>query len=49
MDYDKVSTPDARAALEHLQRALALFDQVGVKKDIERLERRLKTEPPPAP
>ena len=48
VDYDKVATPDARAALEHLQRALALFDQVGVKKDIERLERRLKAADAPA-
>lgn len=29
-------------ALPHLQRALALHDKVGVKKDIERLERALK-------
>lgn len=42
VDFDKVKSAEARAALEHLQRALALFDQVGVKKDIERLERRLK-------
>ncbi|SEA50828.1 phage terminase small subunit [Variovorax sp. YR216] len=49
VDFDAVSTPDARAALEHLQRALALFDQVGVKKDIERLERRLKKPDVPAP
>ncbi|WP_418131518.1 phage terminase small subunit [Variovorax sp. 278MFTsu5.1] len=50
VDYDKVSADDARLALDHLQRALALFEQVGVKKDIERLERRLnKPETPPAP
>ncbi|CAN7261492.1 phage terminase small subunit [Variovorax sp. LjRoot84] len=52
VEYDKVTTPDARAALEQLQRALVLFDQVGVKKDIERLERRLRSElpaEPPAP
>lgn len=30
------------AALEHFQRALELNDRVGVKKDIERLERELK-------
>jgi len=42
VDLDKVTRSDARAALPHLQRALALFDQVGVKKDIERLERWLK-------
>lgn len=50
VDFDAVSVKDARAALDHLQRALALFDQVGVKKDIERLERRLKKpDTPPAP
>lgn len=49
VDYDQVPAFAARAALEHLQRALGLYDQVGVKKDIERLERRLKAEPPPAP
>ncbi|SOD27675.1 Phage small terminase subunit [Variovorax sp. YR752] len=50
VDYDKVPTDDARLALEHLQRALSLFEQVGVKKDIERLERRLnKPETPLAP
>ena len=32
----------AEGALRNLQRALALFEHVGVKKDIERLERRLK-------
>jgi len=32
----------AKEALANLQRALALFQGVGVKKDIERLERRIK-------
>ncbi|SFU01407.1 phage terminase small subunit [Halomonas saccharevitans] len=32
----------AAEALEHLRRALALNDRVGVKKDIEKLERELK-------
>lgn len=33
---------DKTAALENLQRAFALHDKVGVKKDIEKLERELK-------
>lgn len=49
VDLDAVPLPQARDALDHLQRALALFDQVGVKKDIERLERRLKKPATPAP
>jgi hypothetical protein len=50
VDLSAVPEPVARLALDHLQRALALFDQVGVKKDLERLERRLKASaPPPAP
>jgi hypothetical protein len=32
----------ANAAIKHLRRALELFEGVGVKKDIERLERRIK-------
>lgn len=32
----------AEGAMNNLQRALQLFEHVGVKKDIERLERRLK-------
>lgn len=36
-----------RIALPHLQRAVELHAQVGVKKDVERLEARLKKEPPP--
>lgn len=46
VELEKVDTSTAQAALEHLQRALALFDQVGVKKDIERLERRIKNAAP---
>lgn len=48
VDVDKVNLEDARDALTHLTRALELWDQVGVKKDIERLARRLKNagEPP---
>lgn len=42
IDYDAVLRPAASEALQHLQRALLLWDQVGCKKDIERLERRLK-------
>lgn len=33
-------------ALNHLRRAIALNDKVGVKKDVERLESRLKKEAP---
>lgn len=36
-------------ALWHCQRALVLFDQVGTKKDIERLERRLRAAAAVAP
>lgn len=32
----------AEQSIKHFHRALALFDAIGVKKDIERLERRLK-------
>jgi Phage small terminase subunit len=35
-------TPNLPAALDHLQRALALDKNVGVKKDIEQLERAIK-------
>lgn len=38
-----------RIALPHLQRAVQLHAQVGVKKDVERLERRLKELQPDAP
>lgn len=37
----------ARRAMDQLQRAHQLFGQVGVKKDMERLERRLKASPGP--
>ena len=49
VDYDVVPLPAVKAGLNQLQRALNLFDQVGVKKDIERLERRLKNAAPAAP
>ncbi len=42
VDFDKLELHQAENALHHLQRALDLFDQVGVKKDIERLDRQLK-------
>lgn len=38
----------ATVALEHLRRAVHLHDRVGVKKDIERLERAIKNSPAPA-
>lgn len=41
-DYDDMPTEVAQAAYGHLWRAHDLFGQVGVKKDLERLERRLK-------
>lgn len=37
----------AGTALEHLRRALSLHERVGVKKDIERLERLIKNTPVP--
>ena len=46
------STPEDRrqsqreTALVHLRRALELHDKVGVKKDIERLEREIKNAAP---
>ena len=46
VDYTTLDFAPARAALPHLQRALELFENVGVKKDMERLERRLKDAPP---
>lgn len=42
VDLANVERPACADALQHLKRALALWDQVGVKKDVERLERRLK-------
>lgn len=41
-DYDNLPTDPAQTARAHLARAHELFAQVGVKKDIERLDRRLK-------
>lgn len=41
-DYDTMPTDPAQTARAHLARAHELFAQVGVKKDIERLDRRLK-------
>lgn len=46
IDYSKLDFEPAKEALPHLHRALELFENVGVKKDIERLERRLKDAPP---
>lgn len=49
---EKEVPPELRACAEeanqHLHRALELFEGVGVKKDIERLERRLKKAGAPA-
>ena len=42
IDVGTLAVPVAREALKHCRRAFELFEQVGVKKDIERLERRLK-------
>ena len=41
-DFTTLDETKARLAMEKLQRAHELFAQVGVKKDMERLERRLK-------
>ena len=49
VDYKAVPLAVAQAALPHLHRALELFDGVGVKKDIERLERRVKDDVEPSP
>jgi len=38
--------PTAQTAMTHLLRALDLFNGIGVKKDIERLERRIKKATP---
>lgn len=47
VDYKELPLEAAQAALPHLHRALELFSGVGVKKDIERLERREKELTPP--
>ncbi len=47
-DLTKVDVERCKSAATHLQRALDLFDQVGVKKDIERLDRHIKKVSPPS-
>lgn len=42
IDFEQLAEADASRALDNLRRALDLFQGIGVKKDIERLERRLK-------
>lgn len=42
VDVSQLPVPAAGQALKQCRRAFELFEQVGVKKDIERLERRLK-------
>lgn len=49
VDYKDLPLDLAQDALPHLHRALELFAGVGVKKDIERLERRVKDAQPPPP
>lgn len=48
-DLGRVSEGEARMAAAHLSRALALNPQAGVKKDLERLARRLKGVPASTP
>lgn len=48
IDFDTLPADVAEAAHAQLSRAQELFAQVGVKKDLERLERRLKKAAPPA-
>ena len=48
-DLDQVSDDHARTAEFHLSRALTLNPQAGVKKDLERLARRLKGVPASTP
>ncbi|KRD25554.1 terminase [Acidovorax sp. Root267] len=45
-DYKTVEETKARAAMAHFTRANTLFAQVGVKKDMERMERRLTNAAP---
>lgn len=45
--YDADRYRAAETALTHYRRAIQLHDRVGVKKDIERLERHLKNSPTP--
>lgn len=42
IDFEQLPEEAASKALDNLRRALDLFQHIGVKKDIERLERRLK-------
>lgn len=42
IDFDLLTEEQASKALDNLRKALILFDSIGVKKDIERLERHLK-------
>lgn len=44
-DIAELPLPAAMQAMAHLARAHELFDKVGVKKDMERLERRIKAPP----
>ena len=46
-DITTLDESKARKAMDHLKRAHNLFDKVGVKKDMERLERRIKAVPGP--
>lgn len=48
VDPKDVQLGQCLLALPHLQRAIELFAQVGVKKDVERLERRVKPDATPA-
>lgn len=41
VDPKQLELQPVQVALEHLARAVTLFEKVGVKKDVERLERRL--------
>lgn len=43
LDSDTPNRPAAEAARDYLKRALELHERVGVKKELERLERALKT------
>lgn len=49
VDYKDLPADRAAQALAHLHRAFELFEGVGVKKDIERLERRVKDAAPQEP
>ncbi|MFZ5548091.1 MAG: phage terminase small subunit [Pseudomonadota bacterium] len=48
VDFTGIDRTPCEEAQHHLKRALELWDQVGVKKDIERLDRRLKADGPSA-